>query len=135
MRALAGGSQRGRNPGAVGPKRISGVAPNEQATFKAADVHRESDEPDLPPPLKAPVNMTRSVEAARRPASGPQASVSFAKLWRSVFLPMLLPKLTVSFMSSVSGSTERTVPTPNVRCLTRAPGAMLMTDWSSSSYA
>ena len=60
--------------------------------------------------------------------------MSFANFARSVLRPKLL-KLTVSFMSSVSGSADRTVPTPNLGCRTRVPGATLISDWSSSSQA
>ncbi len=49
------------------------------------------------------------------------ATSSFANFARSVFCPTVLNR-TTSFMSSSSGSTLRTVPTPNCGCLTRRPG-------------
>lgn len=60
------------------------------------------------------------------------ASVNLANLARSVLRPLSV-KCTVSFMSSVSGSTARMVPTPKVGWRTRVPGLTLITDWSSSS--
>ena len=60
------------------------------------------------------------------------ASVNLANLARRVLRPLSV-KCTVSFMSSVSGSTARMVPTPKVGWRTRVPGLTLITDWSSSS--
>ena len=59
-------------------------------------------------------------------------SVNLANFARRVLRPLSV-KCTVSFMSSVSGSTARMVPTPKVGGRTRVPGLTLITDWSSSS--